>query len=158
HRRRSVRDQMTAARTQALAVAALLLAACSKSGAPACSLDGGTQLAPTPDPSLSATPSSTWPKFRADQANTGRTAIDLTQNSGVGTLLFDGFCGANGVQVVPTQTCIFEDPQCSNQSATCTRIGPVSTTPIVGLQPSDEPPCGQPGTNGPQGIYVASSD
>jgi outer membrane protein assembly factor BamB len=143
-----------------LLVAALpLLAACSKSGAPACSLNGGTQLAPTPAPTMSETPSSTWPKFRADQANTGRTAIDLTQNSGVGTLLFNGFCGANGVQVVPTQTCIFENPQCTgNPSATCTRIGPVSTTPIIGLQPSDEPPCGERGTFGPQGIYVASSD
>ena len=149
---------MIRTRLLALAAAALLLAACSKSGAPACSLDGGTILAPTPDQTPSGTPSSTWPKFRADQANSGRTAVDITGNSGVGTLLFDGYCGANGTQVFPSQTCIEADPQCENQSATCIGIGPVSTTPIHGLQPSDKPPCGQPGTDGPQGIYVASSD
>lgn len=138
--------------------ATALLAACQSSDSVSCSLDGGTELPPTPapTPSVSETPSSTWPNFRADIANTGRTTADLTQSAGNGVLLFDGFCGANGMQITPTQTCTVDDPDPNKcpPGQTCVRIGPVSTTPIVGLQPSMGMPCAA----GLQSIFVAAAD
>lgn len=54
-----------------------VLAACSSDNPPTCSLKGGTQLAAT-----------AWPKFQADPANSGRSAADLSANSGTGGVLF----------------------------------------------------------------------
>ncbi|HSP98786.1 MAG TPA: hypothetical protein VL049_16305, partial [Candidatus Dormibacteraeota bacterium] len=71
-----------------VALALLVLAACSKNKSPTCSLAGGTQLATT-----------AWPKFQADAENSGRSPVDLSVNDGTGALLFplDG-------QIGPTQT------------------------------------------------------
>lgn len=95
----------------------LLLPACSDDGGPSCSLDGGTQLA-----------SSAWPKFHADTANSGRTTVDLSGNSGAGGLLFP--------------------PPGS------TPIGPTETTPILGTLIITDPPPEQR----MDAIYLASSD
>jgi hypothetical protein len=109
-------------------VGAFCLAACTGGGGPSCDLSGGTMLATT-----------TWPKFRADTANSGRAiGVDLTQSTGNGTALFDGHCS-----VTMQQTCTVETdtPPCPT-GETCMPIGPISATPILG----------------PTSIFVASSD
>jgi outer membrane protein assembly factor BamB len=73
----------------AVGTAALLLGGCSSDTTEACSLSGATELALT-----------TWPRFHADLANSGRAAIDLSVNSGNGRLLFP----LAGQVIGPTET------------------------------------------------------
>src|SRR5207247_8044084 len=72
----TLRDQMRAWASIAMAAAAFCASACTSGGGVSCSNAGGTQLAAT-----------TWPKFRADAANTGRADVDLNQSNGNGTLV-----------------------------------------------------------------------
>jgi outer membrane protein assembly factor BamB len=119
----------------AIAAAAFGASACTSGGGVSCSTAGGTQLAAT-----------TWPKFRADTANTGRAAVDLDESSGVGTLIFDGRCSIQNFPCLVGET----PTNCDTPSGqTCVPIGPVSATPVIG------PPI--PGSV-PNNIYVASSD
>ena len=123
-----------------LVLAIALLAACKSDNNASCSLDGGTQLAMT-----------AWPKFRADAVNSGRALqANLTDNPGVGALLFDGSCIAGSTQTA--QTCTVDEANRCPSGQTCQPIGPVSTTPILGPE-TTEPPC-----MGPQSIYVAAAD
>ncbi len=69
--------------------AAALLFGCTGSSGDACNLAGGTDLALT-----------TWPRFHADLANSGRAEIDLSVNSGNGRLLFP----LAGQTIGPTET------------------------------------------------------
>lgn len=81
---------MTSLRHNAWLVLALaLLAACSNNGSRSCNLSGGTQLAST-----------AWPKFQADEANSGRSPVDLSINDGTGALLFP----PSGLVIGSTQT------------------------------------------------------
>lgn len=61
----------------AVTLLAFLATACGSSGGGGCSFSGGTVLAET-----------AWPKFRRDLANTGRTSVDLSRNTGDGRRLF----------------------------------------------------------------------
>ena len=126
---------MTARTSRLLIAAIMFLAACQSGGNVTCSLVGGTQLAPT-----------TWPKFRADVANSGRAAVDLTMNDATGTLLFDGSCFAGATQTAQTCT-VGVDGTCPADQ-TCARIGSISTTPILGPMQATEP----------SNVYLASSD
>lgn len=112
--------------------AAVLLAACQSNSNAKCNTAGGTTLAPT-----------TWPKFRADTANSGRAEVDLTESQGVGTLVFDGSCFAGTIQT--TQICTVDG------GPSCKRIGPVSTTPILGPVPSGDAESDYP-------VFLASAD
>lgn len=69
----------------AVCIAALgaVLGACQSSSTESCSYNGATQLAAT-----------TWPKFRADGANSGRADVDLASSGGVPAVLLRGFCGS----------------------------------------------------------------
>ncbi|MGD9763102.1 MAG: PQQ-binding-like beta-propeller repeat protein [Candidatus Binatia bacterium] len=81
---------MSLARVSALVIcAALALPACQSSGPPTCDLTTRTQLATT-----------TWPKFHADAANSGRADVDLSGNSGAGGILFP----PAGQTIGPTET------------------------------------------------------
>jgi outer membrane protein assembly factor BamB len=132
----------------------LLVAACQSGSGPKCELAGGTQLAPpevTPTGSLAPTPQdtpavmSTWPKFRADVANSGRATVDLTGSRGLGaTLLFDGYCKAAGSTTLGL--CTVDNVVRCTTNQVCTRIGTTGTTPLVGLSGDVET------------IYTASSD
>lgn len=62
---------MKALAALALTAATLLLAACGSDDPPTCSLAGGAPLV-----------ASAWPKFRADLANSGRSAVDLSSFAG----------------------------------------------------------------------------
>ena len=106
-----------------------LVASCSSGGGDSCSLQGGMPLAP-----------STFPKFRADLGNTGRAAVDLNDSAGEIRTLFDGFCSN-----LTTQTCSI-DTGCPGTLGTCTRIGLISSTPILDAQ--------TPAPN----IYLGSAD
>lgn len=113
-----------------LVAATAFLAACDSGGGVTCSLQGGMPLAP-----------STFPKFRADLGNTGRAAVDLNGSSGdVVRVLFDGFCSAMNLQ-----TCSV-DSGCPSELGSCTRIGLISSTPILDAQ-TPEP-----------NIYLGSAD
>jgi large repetitive protein len=69
---------------------ALLVASCGGGGSPTCSLDGGQPLATT-----------AWPKFRADVANTGRSAVDLSAFAPTGELtVASGFPFLTGGAVI----------------------------------------------------------
>lgn len=137
-----------------LIAAAAQLAGCTGGGGPSCGFGGATQLAPNDVPTSGATPIatpafiSTWPKFRADVANTGRASVDLTSSRGQGaTLLFDGYCSAAGT--VTTTVCTFgDDSRCESVSGVCTRIGTTPTTPLVAIN----------STTGQESIFLASSD
>ena len=120
---------MTRWKARVVVAATAILAACDSGGGVSCSLDGGMPLAP-----------STFPKFRADLGNTGRAAVDLNGSSGNLRTLFDGFCSA-----VPLQTCSV-DVGCLSELGTCTRIGLISTTPILDAE--------TPAPN----IYLGSAD
>jgi outer membrane protein assembly factor BamB len=129
----------------------LLLAACESDSGPSCNLSGGTQLAPPPEttPIASGSPTpaitSSWPKFRADVANSGRTAVDLTASRGVqADLLFDGYCSVADTQT--TTVCTIGGPTRCPAGQPCVRIGTTETTPIVA----------QIGVT--ELVYVASSD
>jgi hypothetical protein len=115
-------------RTRIVAVILLaggVLAACQGSSTQKCSFDQRTELAQP-----STTPiSSSWPKFRADPANTGRAAVDLgTAKPQSAELLFDGYCSVADTQT--TLVCRVGERDCpSNQP--CVRIGTTETTPII---------------------------
>ena len=96
---------MTARTVHLLIAVLVLVAACQSGSGPKCELFGGTQLAPPevihrvarPTPQDTPAVLSTWPKFRADAANSGRTTIDLTGSRGQEAfLLFDGYCQGAG--------------------------------------------------------------
>lgn len=120
---------MTRLAARWLVAATVFLAACDSGGSVSCSLQGGMPLAP-----------STFPKFRADLGNTGRAAVDLNGSTGNIRSLFDGYCSAE-----PLQTCSV-DTGCPAGEGTCTRIGLISTTPILDAQ--------TPAPN----IYLGSAD
>jgi outer membrane protein assembly factor BamB len=91
-------------RTFLLAALALSLSACGGSDDGAqCNLSGGTELAPTP--TSNEAPGSDWPRFHRDRGNTGRTEVALPATAG------------NPRPIFPPVG---------------TRIGAVSTTPILG--------------------------
>jgi outer membrane protein assembly factor BamB len=120
----------------AMAAAAFCASACTSGGGVSCSNAGGTQLAAT-----------TWPKFRADAANTGRAAVDLNQSTGNGSLVFDGRCNIQNLACLMGET----PTQCNTPAGqTCVPIGQVSATPILGLP--------NPGFSALPQIFVASSD
>jgi outer membrane protein assembly factor BamB len=124
-----------------VAAAAFCVSACTSGGGQSCSTATGTQLAPT-----------TWPKFRADPANTGRVQtppgqepIDLNDSSG--TCALDDTSGNcvvfNGRCSVQSQITCLLSPEgqagpapslCSNPPGQeCMPIGAVAASPTVGL-------------------------
>lgn len=122
-----------------LAVGAVL-AACQGSSTQKCSFSERTELAQP-----STTPvSSTWPKFRADPANSGRAAVNLgTTVPQIAELLFDGYCSIADTQT--TLVCTAGENNCPiNQP--CVRIGTTQTTPIISQNGDTEL------------VFVASSD
>jgi outer membrane protein assembly factor BamB len=127
-------------RSLLVVAATVMLAACKSSSSPKCNTAGGTTLAPT-----------TWPKFRADPANSGRAMVDLTASQNTATLVFDGSCFAGNMHTVQTtQTCTVDESNCPCEQI-CKRIGPVSTTPILGPAPIGE-------AEGDYPVFLASSD
>jgi outer membrane protein assembly factor BamB len=98
-------------------IAAICLGACTGGGGPSCSFSGSTTLAAT-----------TWPKFRADSANSGRAEVDLTQSTGNGITLFDGRCSVSMQQTCTVST---NTPPCPT-GQTCMPIGPNAATPVLG--------------------------
>jgi hypothetical protein len=122
-----------------LAVGAVL-AACQGGSTQKCSFSERTELA---QPSTTLV-SSTWPKFRADPANSGRAAVNLgTTVPQIAELLFDGYCSIADTQT--TLVCTAGENNCPiNQP--CVRIGTTQTTPIVSQNGDTEL------------VFVASSD
>lgn len=118
---------MTTWKAGLMLAAAAAFAACTSDSSPTCSLAGGTTLAAT-----------TWPKFRADAANSGRASVTLAGNTGAGELLFRGYCS-----IATMVTC--KDEFDCQPGETCIPIGPVASTPILDPQ-------------NPPNIYLASSD
>jgi outer membrane protein assembly factor BamB len=120
-------------RVRWLLMIALTLLGCSSGGGPSCSLENGSVLAAT-----------TWPKFRADTANTGRAPVDISTNSGVLTVLLPQASptASSAGAPTPTATPPGSGPTVTPTGTPITRIGPVETTPIVG----------------PEGIFIASAD
>lgn len=114
-----------------LVAATAFLVGCDSGGSVSCSLQGGMPLAP-----------STFPKFRADLGNTGRAAVDLNGSTGDIRTLFDGFCSEMMLQTCSVDEGCPKDPDLG----TCTRIGLISTTPILDAQTPDP------------NIYLGSAD
>lgn len=101
------------------AVAALTftLTACQSGSSQSCGFNGATELAAT-----------TWPKFRADAANTGRAAVDLSTNDGSPAVLFQARCS-----VTTSQSCTV-DSECP-EGQVCMAIGPIVSSPVLGGDP-----------------------
>ncbi len=138
--------------------AAFCASACTSGGGQSCSTATGTQLAQT-----------TWPKFRADPANTGRVQTPPGQNpvdlnDSTGTCALDDTSGNcvvfNGRCSVQSQiTCLLDPegqpapapPLCSNPPGQqCMPIGSVAASPTVGLP--------IPGYSAQPVIYLGSTD
>src|SRR5262245_3568060 len=143
-RGRPLQNSMKRPTGLSILVVGVLLAGCQGSSTPKCSFSERTVLA---QPST-APISSTWPKFRADAANTGRTAVDLGDAVPQGAdLRFDGYCSVADTQT--TMVCQFGANNCPNQP--CVRIGATPTTPIISQTIS-------PSGVATQLVFVASND
>jgi outer membrane protein assembly factor BamB len=141
-----------------VAAAVFCASACTSGGGESCSTATGTQLAQT-----------TWPKFRADPANTGRVQtppgqdpVDLNDSSGTCALddaggncvVFNGRCSVQSqitCLLSPEGKAAPAPPLCSNPPGQlCMPIGSIAASPTVGLP--------IPGFSVQPTIFVGSTD
>jgi len=131
---------MSAFRVSVVLVLLAGLAACSSNSGPTCSLNGGTSLADT-----------AWPKFQADEWNTGRSlpSVDLSTNLGNGALLFPRLgqaaigpnettpiLGPQYIYVGSSDTNVYVidyDGQLATLANEIQVLGPVTGSPLLGL-------------------------
>jgi len=106
-----------------IAALAVVLGACKSSSTESCNYNGATQLAAT-----------TWPKFRADGANSGRADVDLSSSSGIPAVLLQGFCASGNINMPCRQ-----NSDCLTSGPSPTPAATPPTTPAQSPIPTPTP-------------------